>query len=211
MLRIVRREQPHWEHLHMSRHTVDRGAPSTESDALGQVYRRLGALHATLAEADRVDEGLQRRTLDRLMDVLELIEAAPGQGQLTRRLSMLAFFPCERVKPADDGRIITRPLAGGAAPDFPAQTELTLYGRFTAEIGTYAIDLMLVDLATGETYHLGVAGIDVEEAEHVGDFAFPVRISFPRPGRYQLRFAANGVLIATHPWLASQISTARKQ
>jgi hypothetical protein len=192
----------------MSRHTVDRGAPSTESDALGQVYRRLGAIHATLAESDRVDEGLQRRTLDRLMDVLELIEETPDQAQLTRRLSVLAFFPCERVKPAEDGRILIRPLAGGEAPDFPAQTDLTLYGRFTADIGAYAIDLVLVDLATGETHQLGAAGINVEEAEHVGDFAFPVRISFPRPGKYQLRFVANGTLIATHPWLASLKSVA---
>ncbi len=63
----------------MSHETVERAASPSEASTLDQVYRRLGALHATLAEADRIDDGLRRRTLDRLMDVLELIEEAPGQ------------------------------------------------------------------------------------------------------------------------------------
>ena len=187
----------------MIRETIDRVTPSAAYDALRQVYRRLGALHATLAEADRVDEGLQRRTVDRLMDVIELIEETPGQLRSTRRLFALAFFPCEGTTPSEDGRTIIRPLAGGEAPDFPSHAELTLYGRFMAEVGTYAIGLILVDLTTGETYRLGAAGIEVEEADRVGEFAVPVRVTFPRPGQYQLQFVANSIVVATHPWLAS--------
>ena len=46
-------------------------------NVLDEVYRRVAQVHATLAEADRVDEDLHRRTLDWLMDVLEVIEAVP--------------------------------------------------------------------------------------------------------------------------------------
>ncbi len=52
-------------------------APTLDrDDVLAEVYRRLGAVHATLAEADRIDEGLHHRTLDHLMDILETIEDA---------------------------------------------------------------------------------------------------------------------------------------
>jgi hypothetical protein len=187
----------------MSHDIAERAARTADQDALGQVFRRLGALHATLAEADRVDEGLQRRTLDRLMDTLELIEEASRPKQATRQLCALAFFPCERVKPTQDGHILFRPLAGGEASHFPAQTDLTIYGRFAGAVGAYAIDLLLANLTSGNTSRLTSAGITVDDADEVGDFAIPMRVSFPRPGKYELRFVANGTLVATHPWLAT--------
>lgn len=47
----------------------------TPTEALHAVSQRLGALHATLAEADGVDERLHRLALDDLMDALDMIEA----------------------------------------------------------------------------------------------------------------------------------------
>jgi len=187
-------------------HTI---TPSTESEALQLVYRHLGAIHATLAEADRIDEGLQRRTLDRLMDILEIIEDTPRPSTEVRHLLPLAFFPCERVKPAVDGRVIVHPLESGEAPAYPAFMEMALYGRFTGAIGAYAIDLVLVSLDTRESFKLGSAGIEIEDPEQVGDFTYPTRVSFPRPGRYEFQFRANGQLVARHPWLASLDPAAR--
>jgi hypothetical protein len=42
---------------------------------LAEVFRRVGAAHAALAHAPHVDEDLHHRTLDRLMDVIEYIDA----------------------------------------------------------------------------------------------------------------------------------------
>ena len=47
----------------------------TDREALAEVFRRLGAAHASLAEAPRLDEDLHRWTLDRLMDIIEYIDA----------------------------------------------------------------------------------------------------------------------------------------
>ena len=77
----------------MSHDTINRDALSVEANTLNQVYRHLGALHATLAEVDRIDEGLQRRTLDRLMATLELIEEASGPPQPTHPARTRACFP----------------------------------------------------------------------------------------------------------------------
>lgn len=62
----------------MSQNLAPSAAASTldRDDVLSEVYRRLGAVHAMLAEAHRVDEDLHHRTLDHLMDILETIEGA---------------------------------------------------------------------------------------------------------------------------------------
>ena len=45
-------------------------------EALREVQRQLVRIHYPLAEAVGVDIGLQRRTLDRLMQLLEYVDAA---------------------------------------------------------------------------------------------------------------------------------------
>jgi hypothetical protein len=185
----------------MSPDTVNQVVPSTEPDTLRTVYRRLGAMHATLAEADHIGEGLQRRTLDRLMDVLEIIEDDPRLAKGGRQLFSLAFFPCERVESTGDRRVIVHPLYGGEATRFPAYVPMTLYGRCTGDLGTYAIDLILVSLDTRESWHLGGAGVELEEQGEVQDFAFPTQVSFPAAGKYEFQFRANRHLVAKHPWM----------
>ena len=70
----------------MNRHFAHRSAGSlAAADVLIEVYRRIGAIHATLAEADKIDEGLHRRTIDRLMDILEFIEETPKPDSTSAR------------------------------------------------------------------------------------------------------------------------------
>ena len=139
-------------------------------------------------------------------EVLDVAEAADNLDALgtiePSPLSVAAFFPCERAELAEGGRLLVRPMEGGEATDFPAGMDLTLYGRFAGVPGGYAVDLMLVSLDTGEEWSLATAGIVVEDPDEVGDFARPVQVSFPREGRYQFQFRANGRLLAAHPWRA---------
>lgn len=65
----------------MSQHTIaSSNAGQVETNTLDEVYRRLAQVHATLAEADGVDDVLHGRTLDWLMDILELIDAVPSSA-----------------------------------------------------------------------------------------------------------------------------------
>lgn len=53
----------------------------TDREVLVEVFRRLGATHAALAHAPQVDAGLHHRTLDRLMDIIEYIDATGALEQ----------------------------------------------------------------------------------------------------------------------------------
>lgn len=64
----------------MNGHTRKPRMDHVESGTLDEVYRRLARVHATLAEADRVDEDLHSRTLDWLMDIMEHIDAASSHA-----------------------------------------------------------------------------------------------------------------------------------
>lgn len=142
------------------------------------------------------------------LEVAEAADNLEALGETERSpLAVLAFFPCEQVERRADGAILVHPLEGGDAPDYPAGMNVTLYGRFTGAPGGYAIDLVLVSLETGDEWALGRAGIVVDDPSEVGDFAHRANLSFPRPGRYQLQFRANGRLLAAHPWRALRADT----
>jgi hypothetical protein len=139
----------------MSRHTANGVVPSNEADALGQIYRRLGALHATLAEADRVDEGLQRRTLDRLMDLLELIEEVPEIARVARAAKALE----------------SRPVLG--EHDLAAlRVDLPAHGLITGDVGTVVFvhtdgASYEVEFVTGDGQTLAVETLTVSQVEPV--------------------------------------------
>jgi hypothetical protein len=59
----------------MTHRIVPRVVAQTDHEAIVEVYRRLGGVHASLAEAEHLDEGLHGWALDRLMDILDYIEA----------------------------------------------------------------------------------------------------------------------------------------
>ena len=54
--------------------------PPPRGDLLDDVYRRVVELHYALAVADRLDEDLHRRSLEKLMDVLTVIDAGRRDG-----------------------------------------------------------------------------------------------------------------------------------
>jgi hypothetical protein len=143
----------------MSHDTIGRDAPSAEAHALGQVYRSLGALHATLAEADQIDEGLQRRTLDRLMDALELIEAASGASPPKRPKRLPGFSPSSHSHLHDLDLAALR-------------VDLQEYGLVAGDIGTVvfahadgaAYD---VEFVTGDGRTLAVATLTASQVEPV--------------------------------------------
>jgi hypothetical protein len=59
----------------MTHETAPRVSALTDRDALVELYRRVGGVHASLAEAAHLDEALHIWALDQLMDVLDYIEA----------------------------------------------------------------------------------------------------------------------------------------
>jgi hypothetical protein len=59
----------------MSDRSTSSGGPAAETaPPIDEAYRRLARLHYAYATADTVSETLHQRTVDDLMDVLELLE-----------------------------------------------------------------------------------------------------------------------------------------
>ena len=57
-------------------------APDADS-SIEEAYRRIARLHYTLSTADGVTDALHQRTIDDLMDVLELLEPImPNRSEL---------------------------------------------------------------------------------------------------------------------------------
>lgn len=59
----------------MTDRTTSTGGPAAETaPPLDEAYRRLARLHYAYSTADTISETLHQRTVDDLMDVLELLE-----------------------------------------------------------------------------------------------------------------------------------------
>ena len=152
----------------MSHDIANRASLSAGPSTLGQVYRRLGALHVTLAEADRVDEGLRRRTLDRLMDMLELIEEAAGPPQPKRQVRTSPASPLSH-SPLQEHDLVA------------LTTDLLGHGLIAGDVGTvvfvhadgaaYEVELMTAD---GKT--IAVETLEADQVEPVaGEYILHVR------------------------------------
>ena len=59
-------------------------AAKQTAETLREVQKQLVRIHYPLAEAASVDVGLQRRTLDRLMALMQYVESAIENAETTR-------------------------------------------------------------------------------------------------------------------------------
>ncbi len=169
---------------------------------LAEVYRRLGAIHATLAETDQVDEGLHHRTLDRLMDVLGTIESAPTaarNGTELARPELLTLLFCDTVT-VDDGGVITawRVYNELIVKEFPTAQRVAIFAQVADVLDGAQFSLRAIHRESKRTVGVWSRAIlthsgriaNVTDAENV---ILPIEA----PGSYEFNAEVDGVTIGT--------------